>query len=100
MEVLIRLIGADENFYTSFADSTQWLQDIDVLEIIIHKFISSDCPQVHGNAAASLCAICRYAPPGLAATISSPSFIARLFHHALGELIPRAVLIQKLWKPC
>lgn len=96
MEVLIRLIGADENLYTSFADSTQWLQDIDVLEMIVNKFSSSDCPQVHGNAAESLCAICRYAPPGLAAKISSPSFIARLFHHALGELRPRAVLVNAL----
>ncbi|KAI3723959.1 hypothetical protein L2E82_35723 [Cichorium intybus] len=55
-----------------------------------------DCPQVHGNAAESLCAICRYAPPGLAARISSPSFIARLFHHELGELRPRAVLVNAL----
>ncbi|KAI3501298.1 hypothetical protein L1887_29162 [Cichorium endivia] len=88
-KVLIRLIGADGNLYTSFADSTQWLQESDVLEMI-------DCPQVHGNAAESLCAICRYAPPGLAAKISSPSFIARLFHHALGELRPMAVLVNAL----
>ncbi|KAI3699151.1 hypothetical protein L2E82_43222 [Cichorium intybus] len=58
--------------------------------------LSQDCPQVHGNAAKSLCAICRYTPPGLAAKISNPSFIARLFHHALVELRPRAVLVNAL----
>ncbi|KAI3788277.1 hypothetical protein L2E82_01037 [Cichorium intybus] len=58
--------------------------------------LSQDCSQVHRNAAESLCAICRYTPPGLAAKISSPSFIARLFHHALVELRPRAVLVNAL----
>ncbi|KAI3697608.1 hypothetical protein L6452_30702 [Arctium lappa] len=96
MEVLIRLIGADEHLYTSYADSTQWLEDIDVLEMIVDKFSSSDCPEVHANAAESLCAIARYAPPGLAAEISTPSFIARLFHHALEESRPRSVLVYAL----
>ncbi|CAI9261918.1 unnamed protein product [Lactuca saligna] len=96
MEVLIRLIGADENLYTSFADSTKWLEDIDVLKMIVDKFSSSDSPQVHANAAETLCAISRYASPGLAAKISSPSFIARLFHHALGESRPKSVLVNAL----
>ncbi|CAH1440238.1 unnamed protein product [Lactuca virosa] len=96
MEVLIRLIGADENLYTSFADSTQWLEDIDVLKMIVDKFSSSDSPQVHANAAETLCAISRYASPVLAAKISSPSFIARLFHHALGESRPKSVLVNAL----
>ncbi|KVI00718.1 Armadillo-type fold [Cynara cardunculus var. scolymus] len=96
MEVLIRLIGADEHLYTSYADPTQWLEDIDVLEMIVDKFSSSDCPEVHANAAESLCAIARYAPPGLAAKISTPSFIARLFHHALEESRPRSVLVYAL----
>ncbi|KAJ9558115.1 hypothetical protein OSB04_012729 [Centaurea solstitialis] len=96
MEVLIRLIGADEHLYTSYADSTKWLEDIDVLEMIVDKFSSSDCPEVHANAAESLCAIARYAPPGLTAKISTPSFIARLFHHALEESRPRSVLVHAL----
>ncbi|XP_023734628.2 uncharacterized protein LOC111882495 isoform X1 [Lactuca sativa] len=96
MEVLIRLIGADENLYTSFADSTKWLEDIDVLKMIVDKFSSSDSPQVHANAAETLCAISRYASPVLGAKISSPSFIARLFHHALGESRPKSVLVNAL----
>ena len=41
MQVLIRLIGADESMYTSYADSMQWLDDIQVLEMIVDKFSSS-----------------------------------------------------------
>jgi serine/threonine-protein phosphatase 6 regulatory subunit 3 len=72
MEVLIRLIGADETMYSSYADSMQWLDDIKVLEMIVDKFSTSDCPEVHANAAEILCAVTRYAPPALAAKISSP----------------------------
>ncbi|XP_071698242.1 uncharacterized protein [Rutidosis leptorrhynchoides] len=96
MEVLIRLIGADEHLYTSYVDSMQWLEDTDVLEMIVDKFSSTDCPEVHANAAEALCAITRYAPPGLAAKISSPSFIARLFRHALEESRPKSVLVHSL----
>ncbi|KAL4562067.1 hypothetical protein LXL04_034257 [Taraxacum kok-saghyz] len=96
MEVLIRLMGADENLYTSFGDSTQWLTDIDVLIMIVNKFSSSDCPQVHANAAETLCAISKYASQGLSAKISSPSFIARLFDHALGESRPKSVFMNAL----
>ncbi|KAG8043529.1 hypothetical protein GUJ93_ZPchr0458g22329 [Zizania palustris] len=38
MEVLIRLIGADETMYSSYVDSMQWLDDIQVLEMIADKF--------------------------------------------------------------
>ncbi|KAK9056006.1 hypothetical protein SSX86_027093 [Deinandra increscens subsp. villosa] len=96
MEVLIRLIGADEHLYTSYVDSMQWLEDTDVLEMIVDKFSSTDCPEVHANAAEALCAITRYAPPGLSAKISSPSFIARLFRHALEESRPKSVLVHSL----
>ncbi|KAL4573641.1 hypothetical protein LXL04_020455 [Taraxacum kok-saghyz] len=96
MEVLIRLMGADENLYTCFGDSTQWLTDIDVLIMIVNKFSSSDCPQVHANAAETLCAISKYASQGLFAKISSPSFIGRLFDHALGESRPKSVFVNAL----
>lgn len=73
---------------------------------------------MHANAAEALCAITRYAPPGLAAKISSPrfvfkffelsfnkhklfiytfcSFIARLFRHALEDSRPNSVLVHSL----
>ncbi|KAL2473845.1 SIT4 phosphatase-associated family protein [Forsythia ovata] len=96
MEVLIRLIGADEHIYTNYMDSIPWLEDMNVLEMIVDKFSSSDFPEVHANAAETLCAITRYAPPGLASKISSPSFIGRLFRHALEESRPKSVLVNLL----
>ncbi|XP_073304693.1 uncharacterized protein [Primulina huaijiensis] len=59
-------------------------------------FCKSDCSEVHANAAETLCAITRYAPPGLASKIASPSFIGRLFHHALERSRPKSVLISLL----
>ncbi|GAA0146212.1 phosphatase modulator [Lithospermum erythrorhizon] len=96
MEVLIRLIGADEHLYTNYSDSMQWLEDSNVLEMIVAKFSSSDCPEVHANAAEILCAMTRYAPPGLASKISSPSFIGRLFNRALQDSRPKSVLVNSL----
>ncbi|KAH7678878.1 serine/threonine-protein phosphatase 6 regulatory subunit 3 protein [Dioscorea alata] len=96
MEVLIRLIGADENMYSNYMDAMQWLEDTDVLEMIADKFSSSDSPEVHANAAEILCAITRYAPPGLASKICSPSFVGRLFRHALEDSRPKSVLVNSL----
>ncbi|MQL72304.1 hypothetical protein Taro_004655 [Colocasia esculenta] len=96
MEVLIRMIGADEHMYSNYMDSMQWLEDTNVLEMIVDKFSSSDSPEVHANAAETLCAITRYAHPGLAAKISSPSFMGRLFRHALEDSRPKSVLVHSL----
>lgn len=96
MEVLIRLIGADENIYANYAEAMRWLEDTNVLEMIVDKFSSSDSPEVHANAAETLCAITRYAPPGIAAKIASPSFIGRLFHNALEKSRPKSVLVNSL----
>ncbi|KDP34941.1 hypothetical protein JCGZ_09229 [Jatropha curcas] len=96
MEVLIRLIGADEHMYSNYTDAMQWIEETDVLEMIVDKFSSSDSPEVHANAAETLCAITRFAPPGLAAKISSPNFIGRLFRHALEESRPKSVLVNSL----
>ncbi|KAK6932082.1 SIT4 phosphatase-associated protein family [Dillenia turbinata] len=96
MEVLIRLIGADEHMYSNHTEVLQWLEDTDILELILDKFSSSDSPEVHTNAAETLCAITCYAPPGLSAKISSPSFIRRLFQHALEDSRPRSVLVNSL----
>ncbi|KAL9452854.1 hypothetical protein AB3S75_008611 [Citrus x aurantiifolia] len=96
MEVLIRLIGADEHMYTNFTESMQWIEDTNVLEMIVDKFSSSDSPEVHANAAETLCSITRSAPPALAAKISSPTFIGRLFRHALENSRPKSVLVNSL----
>ncbi|RWR85822.1 serine/threonine-protein phosphatase 6 regulatory subunit 2 [Cinnamomum micranthum f. kanehirae] len=96
MEVLIRLIGADEYLYSNYMDSTKWLEHLDVLEMILDKFSSSDSPEVHTNAAESLCVITRFAPPALAAKISSPSFVGRLFRYALEDSRPKSVLVHSI----
>uniref|UniRef100_A0A0E0FNP1 Uncharacterized protein n=1 Tax=Oryza nivara TaxID=4536 RepID=A0A0E0FNP1_ORYNI len=96
MEVLIRLIGADETIYSNYGDTLQWLENTDVLEMIADKFSSSDSPEVHANAAEILCAVTRCAPPSLAAKICSPSFVGRLFRHALEESRPKSVLVHSL----
>ncbi|KAF0926689.1 hypothetical protein E2562_027126 [Oryza meyeriana var. granulata] len=96
MEVLIRLIGADETIYSNYADTLQWLENTDVLEMIVDKFSSSDSPEVHANAAEILSAVTRCAPPALAAKICSPSFVGRLFRHALEESRPKSVLVHSL----
>jgi len=51
---------------------------------------------VHANAAEILCAVTRCAPPSLATKICSPSFVGRLFHHALEESRPKSVLVHSL----
>ncbi|ONM40852.1 SIT4 phosphatase-associated family protein [Zea mays] len=51
MEVLIRLIGADETIYSNYGDTLQWLENTDVLEMIADKFGSSTL-QVPRRAAA------------------------------------------------
>ncbi|KAK6284940.1 hypothetical protein POUND7_003892 [Theobroma cacao] len=117
MEVLIRLIGADEHMYTNYMESMQWIEDTDVLEMIVDKFSSSDTKplifskdmtlyipsnlahdsaEVHANAAETLCAITRFAPHGLAAKVTSPNFIGRLFRHALEDSRPKSVLVNSL----
>ncbi|KAG0485284.1 hypothetical protein HPP92_009363 [Vanilla planifolia] len=55
-----------------------------------------DSPEVHANTAEVLCAITRYAPPGFAAKICSPSFVGRLFQNALDNSRPKSVLVHSL----
>lgn len=43
-QVLIRLLGADEGMHSSYVDTMQWLDQIDVLEMIADKFSSSVRP--------------------------------------------------------
>ncbi|CAM8996205.1 unnamed protein product [Rhodiola kirilowii] len=96
MEVLVRLIGADEHIYSNYAETMQWLEDTDVLEMIVDKFSSSNSPEVHANAAETLCAVSHFSPPKLTAKIRSPGFIERLFNHALEPSRPRSVLVHAL----
>ncbi|CAH8388028.1 unnamed protein product, partial [Eruca vesicaria subsp. sativa] len=96
MEVLKRLVGTDEHLYSSYTSAMQWVEDTDILEMIVDKFGSSDCPEVHANAAEVLCTVARYAPPGLATKLSSPSCTGRLLKHTLEDSRPKSVLVNSL----
>ncbi|XP_047321488.1 serine/threonine-protein phosphatase 6 regulatory subunit 3-like [Impatiens glandulifera] len=83
MEVLVRLVGADDQFYPNSLDVMSWLADSNLLEMIVDKLSPSTPPEVHANAAETLCAITRSSPSALATKLSSQSFVARIFTHAL-----------------
>ncbi|XVE59091.1 hypothetical protein DITRI_Ditri05aG0017300 [Diplodiscus trichospermus] len=96
MEVLVRLVGADDHVYPNFLDVMQWLADSNLLEMIVDKLSPSCPPEVHANTAETLCAISRNAPSALATKLSSPSFVARIFGHALEDSHSKSGLVHSL----
>ncbi|KAG8387668.1 hypothetical protein BUALT_Bualt02G0045300 [Buddleja alternifolia] len=96
MEVLVRLVGADDHLYPNSLDVMQWLADSNLLEMIVDKLNTSSPPEVHANAAETLCTITRNAPSPLATKLSSPSFVARIFGHALEDSHSKSALIYSL----
>lgn len=96
MEVLVRLVGADDHVYPNFIDVMQWLADCNLLEMIVDKLSPFSPPEVHANAAETLCAITRNAPSALATKLSSPSFVARIFGHALEDSHSKSGLVHSL----
>ncbi|CAN8290624.1 unnamed protein product [Cochlearia groenlandica] len=96
MEVLKRVVGTDEHLYSNYTSAMQWVEDTNVIEMIVDKFGSSDSPEVHANAAEILCTVARYAPPGIATKLSSPSCTGRLLKHALEDSRPKSVLVNSL----
>ncbi|XP_055836078.1 uncharacterized protein LOC129904544 isoform X3 [Solanum dulcamara] len=96
MEVLVRLVGADDHMYPTTMDVMQWLTESNLLEMIVDKLSPSSSPEVHANAAESLCAITRNTPSPLATKLSSPSFVARIFGHALEDSHSKSSLVHSL----
>ncbi|KAA3489546.1 serine/threonine-protein phosphatase 6 regulatory subunit 3-like isoform X2 [Gossypium australe] len=96
MEVLVRLVAADDHVYPNFSDVMQWLADSNLLEMIVDKLSPSCAPEVHANAAETLCAITRNVPSALATKLSSPSFVARIFGHALEDSHFKSGLVNSL----
>ncbi|GMI92115.1 hypothetical protein like AT1G07990 [Hibiscus trionum] len=96
MEVLVRLVGADDHVYPNFLDVMQWLAGSNLLEMIVNKLSPSCAPEVHSNAAETLCAITRNAPSALATKLSTPSFVARIFGHALEHSHSNSGLVNSL----
>ncbi|KAG2329924.1 hypothetical protein Bca4012_020545 [Brassica carinata] len=96
MEVLIRLVGADDHVYPNHVDVMQWLADSNLLEMIVDKLSPSNSLEVHGNAAETLCTIAQNAPSPLATKLSSSSFVARIFGHAFGHPQSKSSLVHTL----
>ncbi|XP_040991874.1 serine/threonine-protein phosphatase 6 regulatory subunit 2-like isoform X2 [Juglans microcarpa x Juglans regia] len=96
MEVLVRLVGSNDHVYPNYVDVMQWLADSNLLEMIVDKLSPSSPPEVHANAAETLCAITRNASSALATKLSSPSFVARIFGHALEDSHSKSCLVHSL----
>ncbi|XP_024390594.1 uncharacterized protein [Physcomitrium patens] len=96
MEVLIRLVGADEHMYVFHVDSLQWLADTDLLEMLVDKLSPPNSSEVHANAAETLSAVTRITPSALASKLSSPKFVGRLFHHVLEDPESKSTLLHSL----
>ncbi|XP_024003727.1 serine/threonine-protein phosphatase 6 regulatory subunit 1 isoform X2 [Eutrema salsugineum] len=96
MEVLVRLVGADDHVYPNFLDVMQYLADSDLLEMIVDKLNPSSPPEVQANAAETLCAITRNAPSALATKLSSHGFVSRIFGHAIEDSHSKSGLVHSL----
>ncbi|CAK8540489.1 unnamed protein product [Lathyrus sativus] len=48
MEVLVRLLGADDHVYPNFIDVMQWLAESNLLEMIVDKLSPSFCRKNFG----------------------------------------------------
>ncbi|KAL1817103.1 hypothetical protein DCAR_0521515 [Daucus carota subsp. sativus] len=96
MEVLVRLVGSDDHMYPNSSDVMQWLADSNLLEMIVDKLSPSSPPEVHANAAETLCTVTRNVPSPLATKLSSPSSVSRIFSHALEDSQSKSSLVHSL----
>ncbi|KAI3826491.1 hypothetical protein L1987_00539 [Smallanthus sonchifolius] len=96
MEVLVRLVGADDHMYSDSVDVMQWLTDSSLLEMIVDKLSPSSTPEVHANTAETLCTITRNVSSPLASKLSTPSFVSRIFGHLLDDSHSKSGLVSSL----
>ncbi|KAL4576947.1 hypothetical protein LXL04_013048 [Taraxacum kok-saghyz] len=95
-EVLVRLVGGDDHMYPNYAEVMQLLADSNLLEMIVDKLNPSAPPEVHANAAETLCAITRSALSPLGSKLSSSSYVTRIFDHALEDSHSKSGLVHSL----
>lgn len=96
MEVLIRLVGGDDHMFPNSLDVMHWLANSNLLEMIVDKLSPLSSPEVHANAAETLCAITRNLMSPLNTKLSSSSFVARIFGHALEDSNSKSALVHSL----
>nr|GEW02474.1 serine/threonine-protein phosphatase 6 regulatory subunit 3-like isoform X1 [Tanacetum cinerariifolium] len=98
MEILVRLVGSDDHMYADSADVMQWVTDSNLLEMIVDKLSPLSSPEVHANAAETLCAITRNVSSPLASKLSTPSSVSRIFGHVLDDSHSKSGLVSSLSK--
>ncbi|XP_071690355.1 uncharacterized protein [Rutidosis leptorrhynchoides] len=96
MEVLVRLVGSDDHMFPDSVDVVQWLTESNLLEMIVDKLSPSSTPEVHANAAETLCAITRNVSSPLASKLSTPSYVSRIFGHVLDDSHSKSGLVSSL----
>ncbi|GAU12931.1 hypothetical protein TSUD_97420, partial [Trifolium subterraneum] len=96
VQVLVRLVGADDHAYPNFIDVMQWLAESNLLEMIVDKLSPSSPPEVHVNVAETLCTITRIPSSTLAIKLSSPSFVAKILDYALEDSQSKSSLVNSL----
>jgi len=84
-EVIMQLVGADDQILMFHSESLQWLGETSLLELVLDSLAPEHSHTVHANAAEVLTAIARTLPSALASQLSSPMYLARLFQHAQAE---------------
>eukprot|EP00245_Coleochaete_scutata_P016893 TRINITY_DN806_c0_g1_i2.p1 TRINITY_DN806_c0_g1~~TRINITY_DN806_c0_g1_i2.p1 ORF type:complete len:994 (-),score=262.48 TRINITY_DN806_c0_g1_i2:857-3838(-) len=96
MEVIMALMGAEEQILMFHVDSIQWLSETDLLEMLVDKLGAGNSPDVHANAAEALTAVARTMPSALASQLASPKFVSKLFSHVLENPQQKSGLIHAL----
>lgn len=82
-DVLMRLVGADEQIMIYHPDAVYWLADTSLLEDIISCLAPGKSAQVYANATDVLCAIARTAPSPLSQQLNEAHNVLKLIDHAI-----------------
>ncbi|CAI6003313.1 unnamed protein product [Closterium sp. NIES-65] len=83
MEVVMKLVGADDQIMMYHSDKLEWLAETSLLDTLLSQLSAQSSSDVHANAAECLSAIARTAPSALAAQLSTPKYIGKFFEHVL-----------------
>eukprot|EP00894_Picocystis_sp_ML_P000363 jgi/Pico_ML_1/50880/g2010.t1 len=82
-DVLMRLVGADEQIMIYHPDAVYWLAETSLLEEIISCLAPGQSSQVYANATDVLCAIARTAPSPLSQQLNEAHNVSKLIDYAI-----------------
>eukprot|EP00232_Nephroselmis_pyriformis_P025297 CAMPEP_0182860884 /NCGR_PEP_ID=MMETSP0034_2-20130328/5186_1 /TAXON_ID=156128 /ORGANISM="Nephroselmis pyriformis, Strain CCMP717" /LENGTH=648 /DNA_ID=CAMNT_0024992755 /DNA_START=113 /DNA_END=2056 /DNA_ORIENTATION=- len=84
-EILMRLVGADEQIMMFHSFALQWLESSPLLQQLCDKLSPEFPAGMHNNVSDILQAVARTIPSGLATKLSSPEYVGAMLKHAFGE---------------